>query len=196
MTEHWVFSDQGTYLWEVIFSFPTYWKCFKASLENNSIKKKWFTQQRSTMNMKVRKPNDPLTTLFFECQDVFVMYDIKVYCRSLQQKLTQFDFLSGMTFGSFSIDHYRLWITRRQKNYFFAISNAGVMVQRSLSKIAQTIPNETCISFSQLAGQIQLWKTLKNPLKTGKENVNNTTNTNIVSFGQDSIYHFLPSFLN
>lgn len=60
------------------------------------------------MNMKVRKPNDPLTTLFFECQDVFVMYDIKVYCRSLQQKLTQFDFLSGMTFGSFSIDHYRL----------------------------------------------------------------------------------------
>ena len=68
--------------------------------------------------MKVWKPNDPLTTLFFQCQEVFVMYDIKVYCGSLQQKLTRFDFLSGMTFGSFSIYHYRLWITRRQENYF------------------------------------------------------------------------------
>lgn len=38
--------------------------------------------------------------------------------------------------------------------------------------------------------------TLKKPLKTGKENVNNTTNTNNVSLGQDSIYHFLPCFLN
>lgn len=68
--------------------------------------------------MEVWKPNDTLTTLLFECQDVFVMYDIKVYCSSLQQKLTRFDFLSGMTFGSFSIDYYRLWITRSQKNYF------------------------------------------------------------------------------
>ena len=110
--------------------------------------------------MKVWQTNDPLTTLLFERQDVFVMYDMKVYCGSLQQKLTQFDFLSGMTFGSFSIDYYRLWITRRQKNYFFAISNAGVMVQRSLSQITQTIPDETCISFSQIAGQIQPWKTL------------------------------------
>ena len=41
-------------------------------------------------------------------KDVFVMYDIKVYCGSLQQKLTRFDFLSSMTFGSFSIDYYRL----------------------------------------------------------------------------------------
>ena len=81
--------------------------------------------------MKVWKPNDPLTTLFFQCQDVFVMYDKKVYCGSLQQNFTQFDFLSSMTFGSFSIDYYRLWITRSQKNYFFALSNAGVMIQRS-----------------------------------------------------------------
>lgn len=29
------------------------------------------------------------------------------------------------------------------------------MIQRSLSQITQTIPDETCISFSQLAGQIQ-----------------------------------------
>lgn len=60
------------------------------------------------MNMKVWKPNAPLTTLLFDCQNVLVMYDIKVYCGPLQQKLTQFDFLSGMTFGSFNTDYYRL----------------------------------------------------------------------------------------
>lgn len=140
--------------------------------------------------MKVWKPNDPLTTLFFQCQDVFVMYDIKVYCGSLQQKLTRFDFLSSMTFGSFSIDYYRLWITRRQENYF-RNKQRGRYGPTLTKQITQTIPNKTCILFSQLAGQIQPWKTLKKKtLKTRKENVHNTTNTNIVSLGQDAIYHW------
>lgn len=118
MTEHWVFSDQSTYLWEVIFSFPTYWKCFKASLESNSMKNKMVYTTKPNYKYESMKTKWSTHDIVFQCQDVLVMYDIKVYCGSLQQKLTRFDFLSGMTFGSFSIDYYRLWITRRQENYF------------------------------------------------------------------------------
>lgn len=139
--------------------------------------------------MKVWKPNDPLTTLFFQCQDVFVMYDIKVYCGSLQQKLTRFDFLSSMTFGSFSIDYYRLWITRRQENYF---RNK----QRGRYGPTLTKQNYTDHSKWNVHFVLSISRTnsamkdteKKNPLKTRKENVNNTTNTNIVSLGQDAIY--------
>ena len=150
--------------------------------------------------MKVWKPNDPLTTLLSECQEVFVMYDIKVYCGLLQQKLTQFDFLSGMTFGSFSTDYYRLWITRRQKNYFFAISNAGVVVQRSnWAKLHRPFQKKRSLHpLNKQAKFTHEWHTkkTKQPLKTGKKHFTNTTNSKIISLGQASIYYFLPSFLN
>ena len=45
---------------------------------------------------------------YLNAKTFFVMHDIRVYYSLLQQKLTQFDFLSGMTFGSFSTDYYRL----------------------------------------------------------------------------------------
>ena len=140
--------------------------------------------------MKVWKPNDPLTTLFFQCQDVFVMYDIKVYCGSLQQKLTRFHFLSSMTFGSFSIYHYRLWITRRQENYF-RNKQRGRCVP-TLTEQNYTDHSKWNVHFVLLISRPNsaTKDTEKKTLKTRKENVNNTTNTNIVSLGQDSIYHW------
>lgn len=161
MTEHWVFSDQSTYLWEVIFSFPTYWKCFKASLESNSMKNKMVYTTKPNYKYESMKTKWSTHDIVFSMPRRFGDVRYKGVLRFAATKS-----LLGLT----SCQVWPLAVlasttiaceSRGVRKITFAISNAGVMVQRSLSQITQTIPNETCISFSQLAGQIQPWKTLK-----------------------------------